>query len=93
MSKEKLQNDISKLFKLIASIDSPEECSVLFNDLCTKKEIEQMAIRISAARMLLDGKTYQQIIEDTDISSATLSRVSRCVKYGEGYRKFLNKNY
>ena len=48
-----------------------------------------MAQRIYAARLLIEGKTYNQVIEETDISSATLSRVSRCVQYGEGYRKFL----
>lgn len=50
-----------------------------------------MAQRVKAAKLLIDGKTYHQVIEQTDISSATLSRVSRCVQYGQGYRKFLDK--
>ena len=61
----------------------------LLSDLCTVKEIEQMAQRVKAAKLLIEGKTYNQVIEETDISSATLSRVSRCVQYGEGYSKFL----
>ena len=77
------------LYDLIASLKSREDCRKLFSDMCTNKEIEQMAQRIYAARLLIEGKTYNQVIEETDISSATLSRVSRCVQYGEGYRKFL----
>ena len=51
--------------------------------------LEQMAQRVKAAKLLIEGKTYNQVIEETDISSATLSRVSRCVQYGTGYSKFL----
>ena len=77
------------LYDLIASLKSREDCRALFSDMCTNKEIEQMAQRIYAARLLIEGNTYNQVIEETDISSATLSRVSRRVQYGEGYRKFL----
>lgn len=80
---------INELFKLIVSLQTQQDCRLLFNDLCTFKEIEQMAQRIKAAKLLIEGKTYQQVTEECDISSATLSRVSRCVKYGEGYTKFL----
>ncbi len=80
---------IDDLYDLILSLKSREDCRALFSDMCTNKEIEQMAQRIYAARLLIEGKTYNQVIEETDISSATLSRVSRCVQYGEGYRKFL----
>ena len=82
-------NMITELFELIASTKNAEDCRALFNDLCTVKEIEQMAQRVKAAKLLIEGKTYNQVIEATDISSATLSRVSRCVQYGEGYSKFL----
>ena len=77
------------LFELVASITDPNDCKALFQDLCTAKEIENMAERVYAARLLMEGKTYTQIMEVADISSATLSRVSRCVRYGEGYNKFL----
>lgn len=80
---------INELYGLIASMESSEDCRCLFGDLCTVKEIEQMAQRVKAAKLLIEGKTYNQVIEETDISSATLSRVSRCVQYGEGYSKFL----
>ena len=77
------------LYDLIASLKTRDDCRALFSDMCTNKEIEQMAQRIYAARLLIEGKTYNQVIEETDISSAALSRVSRCGQYGEVYRKFL----
>ncbi|MBQ8209884.1 MAG: TrpR-related protein YerC/YecD [Clostridia bacterium] len=80
---------LNELYELIASMQSAEDCRDLFADLCTIKEIEQMAQRVKAAKLLIEGKTYNQVIDETDISSATLSRVSRCVQYGNGYSKFL----
>jgi TrpR-related protein YerC/YecD len=80
---------IKKVYELLASIDNADDMETLFEDLCTNKEVEQMAQRIAAAKLLIEGKTYAQVIEKTDISSATLSRVSRCVQYGEGYKKFI----
>lgn len=82
---------VENLYKLIANIQSVEECRLLFEDLCTYKEIENMADRIYAAQLLMQGNTYNQVIEQTNVSSATLSRISRCVKYGQGYKTMLNK--
>ena len=82
---------LEAMYRLIASMESAEDCRKLFTDLCTIKELEKMAERIYAAQLLLEGKTYNQVMEKADISSATLSRVSRCVQYGEGYSKFLKK--
>ena len=83
------QEKINDLYRIIASLQSEEECRDLFEDLCTQKELEKMAERIYAARLLLEGKTYNQVIAEADISSATLSRVSRCVQYGNGYSNLL----
>lgn len=80
---------IEELYRLILSIDNMEDCKALFDDLCTQKEIEKMAERIHAAKLLIAGNTYAQVIAESDISSATLSRVSRCVQYGNGYSKLL----
>ena len=77
------------LYELFAKIDNAEDFRILLDDLCTFKELEQMAGRIAAAKLFIEGKTYNQVIKETKISSATLSRVSRCVQRGEGYRKFL----
>lgn len=82
-------DDIKDLFSLILSLETQKDCEDLFADLCTAKEIEQMSQRVKAARLLLEGKTYNQVMEQCDISSATLSRVSRCVQYGEGYKNFI----
>lgn len=80
---------INELFELIASMKNAEDCKTLFDDLCTNKEVEQMAQRVRAAKLLIEGKTYNQVTEETDISSATLSRISRCIQYGAGYSRFL----
>ena len=80
-----------ELYNIFAKIDNPEDFKILLDDLCTFKELEQMAGRVAAARLFIEGKTYTQVIKETNISSATLSRVSRCVQHGEGYRKFLTK--
>ncbi len=82
---------IKALYRVIAGLQTPEECEILFADLCTNKEVEKMAERLHAAKLLLEGKTYNQVIEETDISSATLSRVSRCVQYGKGYSAILKE--
>ena len=79
------------LYALIAGITDPEDIGLLFEDLCTRKEVENMAERVFAARLLLEGKTYNQVLAQADISSATLSRVSRCVQYGSGYVRVLKK--
>ena len=84
-----MNEKIAALYRIIAGLESAEECELLFEDLCTKKEVEKMAERLYAAKLLMDGKTYNQVIAETDISSATLSRISRCVQYGEGYTKVL----
>ena len=72
------------LFEVLASLNDPDAIRILFKDLCTTREIDQMCQRIKAAKMLLEGKTYHEIITETEISSATLSRVSRCVQNGSG---------
>jgi TrpR-related protein YerC/YecD len=85
------QEHIRELYRLITSIRTEQDCEALFEDLCTRKEIEKMAERVRAAKLLMEGKTYNQVIAEADISSATLSRVSRCVQYGSGYSRLLKK--
>ena len=80
---------ITELYRIITQLSTIEACEIFFEDLCTNKEVEKMAERLYAAKLLLDGKTYNQVIAETDISSATLSRVSRCVQYGKGYTAVL----
>lgn len=82
---------IQDLYRAFVKIDNVEDCAAFLEDLCTHKEVEQMAQRLRAARLLAEGMTYSQVIEHTNISSATLSRVSRCVQYGRGYRLLAGK--
>ena len=83
--KEKLQD----LCKVLCSISSEKDCMDFLQDLCTQKEMENMAERVYAAKLLMEGNTYAQVMESASISSATLSRVSRSVQYGKGYKKIL----
>lgn len=84
-----IKNSYGELYDAILKLKTKEDCEIFLHDLCTIKELDSMTQRIKSAKLLLEGETYEQIISKTDISSATLSRVSRCVKYGEGYKKFL----
>ena len=86
-----MNNQIDFLYEILSEVKSKQQFKDLFDDLCTYKEIEAMAQRIQSAKLLIDGETYEKIIETTGISSATLSRVNKCVKYGKGYKSVLNK--
>lgn len=78
-----------RLYEMLAKINDPKDIEKLFEDLCTRKEVENMAERLYAAELLIAGNTYTQVMSQVNISSATLSRVSQCVQYGNGYSKLL----
>ncbi len=77
-------DQIDQLFRSILSLRSEEECYRYFEDICTVKEIQAIAQRLEVAKMLSGGMSYQQTIAHTGASSATISRVKRCLDYGEG---------
>ena len=80
------------LFDAILSLETREECYHFFEDLCTVKEISDMAQRLEAAKLLLSGNTYDQIVKTVEISTATSSRINRCIQYGSGgYRNVIEK--
>ena len=80
------------LFDAILSLETREECYNFFEDLCTVKEISDMAQRLEAAKLLLSGSTYDQIVKAVEISTATISRINRCIQYGSGgYRDTIEK--
>lgn len=80
------------LFEAVLSLESMDECFAFFEDLCTMKELADMAQRLEAAKMLLEGKTYEQIVKSVEISTATISRINRCIQYGNGgYEAILKK--
>ena len=93
VEKARLKNQTTKaLFEAILSLENMEECDTFFEDLCTMKELADMAQRLEAAKMLLDGKTYEQIVREVEISTATISRINRCIQYGSGgYRDTIEK--
>ncbi|ERI08692.1 TrpR family protein YerC/YecD [Aneurinibacillus aneurinilyticus ATCC 12856] len=76
--------ELEQLFEVILSLDSMEDCYLFFDDLCTVNEMKSMAQRLEVARMLRDKQTYSQIEEETGASTATISRVKRCLNYGNG---------
>ena len=79
-----------RLYEVLAKINKPEDIQIFLEDLCTINEVNQMSQRLQCAELMLRGYTYSQITELSSISSATLSRVSRCLQYGSGgYSKLL----
>lgn len=83
---------IDQLFEAILTLKDIEECYVFFEDLCTINEIQSMSQRLEVARMLRKGCTYNQIEEETGASTATISRVKRCLNYGtDGYKMALER--
>lgn len=89
----KLKNErTDHLFKAILTLESIEECYNFFSDLCTVAELREMSKRFLVARMLNDNIVYSEIAEKTGLSTATISRVNRCLKYGsDGYLNLLEK--
>ena len=82
---EKLHTkDVDALFEAILSLKTLDECYSFFEDACTIKEILDIAQRLKAAKMLKAGKNYVEVCSETGMSSATISRVSRCLEYGAG---------
>ena len=80
------------LFQAILSLKTKEECDAFFTDICTVKEVQAMAQRLQVATQLDAGKNYNAVCADTGASSATISRVNRCLLYGEGgYRIALDR--
>lgn len=93
MYQSKLSNEeTDHLFEAILTLETVEDCYRFFEDLCTIHEIQSLAQRMEVARQLDEKKTYSSIAEDTGASTATISRVSRCLIYGaDGYRRVLDR--
>ena len=91
----KLNNEeLDFLFEAILSLETKEECYKFFEDLCTINEMASISQRMQVARMLEERKTYIDIAKQTGASTATISRVNRCLNYGsEGYKLIFEKIY
>lgn len=91
MSKMK-SPETERLFNTILKFESLEECRDFFEDICTIKEIQDMSQRLEVARMLNQNKSYAEISKATGASTATISRVNKCLVYGsDGYKRALEK--
>lgn len=93
MQLDKLRDrSLDQLFEAILSLKTTEECYRFFDDLCTIGEIKSLAQRLEVARMLTEGQTYHKIESETGASTATISRVKRCLHYGsDGYSLVLER--
>ncbi len=93
MVNPKLKDDLNdQLCEAVLSLKSVEECYQFFEDICTIGELKAMSQRMEVARMLQAGHTYDDIVERTGASTATISRVKRCLNYGaDGYKIVLER--
>lgn len=83
---------MDRLFTAILQLETLEDCYGFFDDVCTVKELQDMAQRLDAATLLAEGENYATIAKRVGISTATISRVSRCLNYGSGgYEKAIRK--
>ena len=76
--------ETDRLFEAIRSLKTEEDCYRFFDDLCTIGELQAMTQRLEVARLLRAGKTFTQVSEETGVSSATITRVNKCLAYGTG---------
>ena len=83
---------MDRLFDTIVNLNTREECRAYLEDLCIVKELQDMAQRLDTAVLLSRGYSYKKIMEQVDVSTATIGRVSKCLNYGTGgYRTVIEK--
>ncbi len=83
---------VDQLFEAVLALKSADECAAFFDDLLTRAELYSIAQRWHVAQMLDQGHTYDDVASSTGASSATISRVNRCLKFGAGgYRLILDR--
>ena len=89
----KLKNEnTDRFFRAILGLENVDECYDFFEDLCTVSELQAMTQRFHVARLLDEGKTYLEISAETGASTATISRINKCLEYGsDGYRTVLSR--
>lgn len=88
------RNDVDELFEAILTLKNIEDCYLFFEDICTVKELLDIAQRLRAAKMLAEGANYTEVSRETGMSTATISRVNKCLNYGDGgYRTVLERAF
>ena len=90
---EKLRAHLhDQLFRAMLELKSVDECYEFFEDICTIQEMKAISARLEVARMLKAGDIYEDIVQKTGASTATISRIKRCLVYGSGgYEKILSR--
>lgn len=92
MNRKLKDEDMDILFRGILKLQTVEDCYDFFEDLCTIAELRAMVQCFQVARMLDEGRIYSDIVQETGASTATISRVNKCLVYGsDGYRKMLDR--
>ena len=86
------RDDIDELFRAILLLEDEEDCYRFFEDVCTVNEIHAIAQRLQVAKLLSEDKTYSEIEAVTKASTATISRINKCLVYGaDGYQRVLER--
>ena len=86
------RDDIDELFRAILLLQDEEDCYRFFEDVCTVNEIHAIAQRLQVAKLLSEDKTYSEIESITKASTATISRINKCLVYGaDGYKRILER--
>lgn len=94
MEKRADEFDLQRLYETLAAFDDPRDIEALLEDLCTIREVQEMAQRLSVAHLLDAGESYASIQEKTGASATTIARVSKSLNYGaDGYRRALDKGH
>ena len=92
MNKQHKKPRCDDMYRAILTLKTVEECKQFFDDLCTVTELQAMEQRYQVAQYLDSGLIYNEILEKTGASSATISRVNKCLVYGsDGYRRMLDR--
>ena len=93
MKMKDIHNELTEsFFKAILNLESIDECKRFFEDICTIKELQDMSQRLEVAFLLDEGKSYQEVLAKTGVSTATISRVNKCPNYGSGgYKEAIKK--
>ena len=92
MISDKEKNNLNQFYKAVLTLENEEECRMFFDDVATIKELLDLSARLEVARMLDSGSVFSEISRETGASSATISRVNKCLEYGEGgYKAVLKK--
>ncbi|MBR7099241.1 MAG: helix-turn-helix domain-containing protein [Clostridia bacterium] len=92
MERTQIDENLEYLIRCILTLETPEECLHFLEDICTPSELFEMSRRLQAAKMLQSNVNYSEIAKQTGLSTATISRVNRCLKFDRsGYQTVLKR--